>query len=200
MINIQAAYTGELEKHTDGVDYAVLDTTKLDFNAPEATFGKKTKPTLVRVAKPGEEIVTKPGKVEESRTVATGGEIIFINELPGGVIDAFIPRDTSGVSNGAQTLEDKYELVGGDINGEGAYFRPKGNPSKLLHEAIEKPTCIKDAWGPGNHQFLGSGATLKQDGAKATGIDKSSFDETWGMTDAAGRIQTPEPKAFASRG
>lgn len=199
MVDISSAYTGETIKHSDGVDYAVIDTTRLNFDAPEAVFGKKTKPTLVRVAKAGEEIVTSPGKVEESRITAKGGELIFINKLPGGVEDAFIPRDVSGAANGQQIVDEKYELVGGDINGEGAFFRPKGTPSKLLHEAVTKPTVIKNAWGAGRHQFLGEGATLKQDKGRATGIDKAAFDETWSITDDAGRILNERSGKVAQR-
>jgi hypothetical protein len=199
MADISAAYTGETIRHSDGIDYAVLDTTRLNFDAPDAVFGKKTKPTLIRAAKAGEEIVTSPGKVEESRTTAKGGELIFINKLPGGVEDAFIPRDATGAANGQQILDEKYELVGGDINGEGAYFRPKGTPSKLLHEAVTKPTVIKDAWGAGSHQFLGEGATLKQDKDRATGIDKAAFDETWSLTDKIGRIVNERTGQAAQR-
>ncbi|MDX2073785.1 MAG: hypothetical protein SFX19_05400 [Alphaproteobacteria bacterium] len=199
MVDINAAYTGETIQHSDGINYAVVDTSKLNFEAPEAVFGKKTKPTLVRAAKPGEEIVTSPGKVEESRIVAKGGELIFINQLPGGIEDAFIPRDGSGAPNGQQILDERYEVVGGDINGEGAFFRPKGTPSKLLHEVVTKPTVIKDAWGAGSHQFLGEGATLKSEKGRVTGIDKAAFDETWGITDEAGRIANVRPGKVAER-
>ena len=145
------------------------------------------------------EIVTSPGKVEESRVTAKGGEYIFINQLPGGKEDAFIPRDSSGIANGAQILADKYELVGGNINAEGAFYRPKGVPSKLLHEAISKPTVIKDAWGPGSHQFLAEGATLKSENGRVTGIDKAAFDETWSLTDKIGRLQSESAGRAASR-
>ncbi len=199
MVDINAAYTGETIKHSDGIDYAVIDTSKLNFEAPEAVFGKKTKPTLIRIAKVGEEVVTSPGKVEESRITAKGGEYIFINQLPGGKEDAFIPRDGAGVANGEQVLAEKYELVGGDVNGEGAFFRPKGTPSKLLHEIITKPTVVKDAWGAGSHQFLGEGATLKSEKGRVTGIDKAAFDETWSITDETGRIQNERTGKAASR-
>ena len=51
----------------------------------------------------------------------------------------------------------------------------------LLPEAIIMPTCIKDAFGEGKHQFLFPGATLKQDieTGKINGIDKNAFNETW---------------------
>ena len=50
-----------------------------------------------------------------------------------------------------------------------------------MPEIIIIPTCIKDAWGVGAHQFLFKGATLKKDlkSGKVTGIDKFAFDETW---------------------
>ena len=51
----------------------------------------------------------------------------------------------------------------------------------LLPEISIIPTCIKDAWGVGAHQFLFEGATLKKDlkTGKVTGIDKVAFNETW---------------------
>lgn len=43
------------------------------------------------------------------------------------------------------------------------------------------PTCIKDVWGSGRHQFLFEGASLKKnpETKKVTGIDKEAFDNTW---------------------
>ncbi|MFO0389295.1 MAG: hypothetical protein ACK502_06210 [Alphaproteobacteria bacterium] len=190
---IKQGMNAQTIKNSDGVNYTVLDTTKLDFDAPEAVFGKKTKPTLVRTAKPGEEIITSPGKVEESRITAKGGEVIFVNQLPDGREDAYIPRDANGRPNGQQILNEKYEAIGDDPNGKGALFRPKGSPSKLLPAAITEPTVIKDAWGPGNNQFLDVGATLKLDNGRVTGIDKAAFDETWSITDKAGNIVTSKP-------
>lgn len=75
-------YTGQTVRHTDGVDYAVIDTSTLDFS--EAALGKKTKATLRKGGSAGEVIVTNPGTTEESRVTAKGGELIFINKLPGG--------------------------------------------------------------------------------------------------------------------
>lgn len=199
MIVTGATYTGETIKHNDGIDYAVLDVSKLNFEAPEAKFGKKTKPTLIRKANSGEEIVTSPGQIEESRIIAKGGELVFINQLPDGKEDAFIPRDSSGAPNGQQILDERYELVGGDISNEGAFYRPKGAPSRLLHEVITQPTVIKDAWGTGNHQFLAEGATLKIENGRVTGIDKAAFDETWSITDQTGRIQNIRTGNIAER-
>lgn len=178
--NLNAAYTGATIQHTDGKNYAVLDTTKLNFDSPDAAYGKKTKPTEVRIAKPGELVVTIINGVEESRVTAKDGEPIFINTLPDGKKDTFIPPD------GKKVLAEKYELVSGDPAREATY-RPKSAPSKILLEAVQKPTVIKDAWGPGQHQFLDAGATLKQDGAKATGIAKAAFNETWSVTNEHGK-------------
>jgi hypothetical protein len=182
-------YTPETILHTDGIAYAVLDCAKLDFSGRDVKFGKKTKPTLVRIAKKGEVIITQPGTVEESRIEATGGELVFTNYLPGDVEDVFIPRDAHGNPNGREILSERYRMIGGNILGEGGLFQPRNAPFKLLHEAITEPTCIKDAWGPGNHQFLGKGATLKLDGTRVTGIDKAAFDETWSITNARGQIR-----------
>jgi hypothetical protein len=184
-VSIDAAYTGQFVRNSDGQDYEVIDPAKVTFNGPEAGFGKKTKPTLARIARAGEEVVTNPGSIEESRVTAAGGEAIFINELPGGKRDEYIPRN-NGIANGQQILNERYELIGGDINAEGAYFRPKGAPVQILHEAVIKPTVILDAWGKEQHQFLTNGATLKLQDGRITGIDKAAFDDTWSVTDAGG--------------
>jgi len=195
-MDITHCYSGETIHHTDGIDYAIIDTGKLDFS--KAQFGKKTKPTLVRLAKAGETIVTSPGKAEEIRYSALGGEVVFVNQLPGGVEDSFVPRTPSGQPNGQEVLDKKYELVGGDLCGEGAFFRPKGAPLRILHEVVVRPTVIIDAYGSGNHQFLGEGATLKKEGEKRpSGIDKAAFDETWSITDKTGRIQPKGSKEEA---
>jgi len=191
MVDINSLYTGEIIQEA-GKDYEVLDTSreKISFdNNPNVKFGKKTTPTQVRIAKPGEIIVTSQGKENESTYTATGGEIVFINQLAGGVKDEFVPRDNNGKSNGDDILAEKYDLIGGDRNSaEGAVYIPKGAAVKILHEAVTKPACIKDAWGLGQHQFLETGATLRENGARATGINKTAFDQTWDFTDAAGRV------------
>lgn len=176
---IDNSYTGQKIRHSDGVDYAVIDTSKLDFT--EATLGKKTKDTLVKAAAPGEVIVTNPGTTEESHVTAKGGELIFINELPGGKKDRYIPRAPDGTPNGQNILSEAYELVSGDVNRAGAYYRPKGPPSQILHEAVSRPSVILEAWGPGSHQFLTKGATLKLDNGRVTGIDKNALNETWSV-------------------
>src|SRR5437773_11912736 len=49
---------------------------------------------------------------------------------------------------------------------------------KFLPEIITQPTSIKDAWGPGSHQFLYEGATLKcDDSGRTTGIDRDAFNK-----------------------
>ena len=181
-------YTGEtIVNAADGVSYAVIDISSLDFESTEAKWGKKTKPTEVRSANQGEEIITIISGVEESRYVCNGDEVIFINRLPDGTIDAFVPRDENNVPNGYQILCEKYELVGGKLE-EGAFYRPIAAPSKLLHEIILLPSVLKNAWGEGNHAFLDKGATLKLDSGRVTGIAKAAFDETWSLTDVSGRV------------
>ena len=51
----------------------------------------------------------------------------------------------------------------------------------MLFDVIKEPTCIKNAWGEGQHQFLYEGAVLKKDlkTQKITGIDKEAFKKTW---------------------
>lgn len=70
--------------------------------------------------------------------------------------------------------------------------------AKLLYEAVEEPTCVKDAWGEGKHLFLFKGATLKvQDNHRITGIEKASFDATWEIIqkDAGKQRSATPPKA-----
>lgn len=177
---IDNAYTGETIRHNDGRVYSVLDTTKIEFESHAVVIGSKTKLTHARAAMPSEVIVTSPGSTEEARYTALGGEVVFINLLPNGVEDAYVPRDAEGNANGQAILEQRYTHVAGDLT-SGATYRPNAVPSRLLHEVVDRPTVIKDAWGVGAHQFLDKGATLKADGNRATGIDKAAFDETWSI-------------------
>jgi hypothetical protein len=192
MLDISYAYTGEVIHHPSGQPFAVLDTARLNFDTPEILFGKKITPTKVRVAQPQEEIVTTLGTIEESRTVAAGGELVFINLLPDGTENAYIPRDANGTPNGAALLEKNYTLIGGDIQGEGAFYRPISAPCKLMHEVIATPTVIAHAWGEGQHQFLEAGATLKYENGRISAIHKHAFDATWSLTDARGRVISEE--------
>ena len=60
-------------------------------------------------------------------------------------------------------------------------FVKSTNKALLLVEIIQKPTCIKNAFGKNKHQFLYFGATLKKDikTGQITGIDKNAFNSTW---------------------
>lgn len=184
----ETAYTKETLHHPNGQSYAVINTKALDFTGPDAGFGRKTRPIKVKIAKPGEMIYTQPdGHDETPAYVATGGECIFINDTPDGAVDTFVPRDAAGTPIGFAILEAGYTLIGGDIHGDGAFYRPVMKQVPILHEAIDRPSVIKNAYGEGQHAFLNEGATLKLDNGNVSGIAKAAFDFTWVRTDAQGR-------------
>lgn len=98
-----------------------------------------------------------------------------------------MPRDEQGNDIGQATLDTDYTLLGGDIHGDGATYRPVGRVVPLLHEATDRPSCLKDSYGEGNHAFFSEGATFKGEHGKIRGIDKTAFDHTWSLTDEIGR-------------
>ena len=56
----------------------------------------------------------------------------------------------------------------------------KAKVFSVLPRIIERPTCIKDARGPGIHQFLFHGSTLVLNEDKSvTGIEPDEFDNRW---------------------
>ena len=153
--------------------------------------------TLVRRAEGGEQIETKnsENKVESVYT-AQSGDAIFINLH--NLDDVYVPADADGARWKFKDLEKKgYEITREDQENGGVLVKST-TTAKLLHEIIQEPTCIKDAWGEGQHQFLFSGATLKQgDNGRVTGIDKEAFDATWEITSrpapqSSGPIRRPE--------
>lgn len=170
-------YTAETLQDPQGNLSRVLDTKMVDFTS--AVMGRKKAETLARNALGGEQIVTrnKAGEIE-STYVAQPGDAIFVNLH--NTNDIYVPGKSDGSRLQFNNLaKEGYETVRADVENNGV--RIKSNVfSPLLVEAVTAPTCIKDAWGPGSHQFLFVGATLKQntDGA-VTGIDKTAFDATW---------------------
>jgi hypothetical protein len=172
-------YTSETVADPQGQSARVLDASSVDFK--NAAMGRKKAETLVHKAMGGEEIVTrnKAGQVE-STYVAQAGDVIFVNLHNRD--DVYVPGKPDGSRMKFDRLKHEgYEVVGDDKSGG---VRVKSAVvSPLLTEAVTEPTCIKDAWGVGNHQFLYAGATLKKnaDGA-VTGIDKTAFDATWEIT------------------
>lgn len=173
-------YKEELVASPDGTSCKVLDTQAVDFS--HAVEGRKKTETLVRCAVGGERIETKNSeKKVETVYAAKAGDAIFINlHNPD---DIYVPANPDGSRWQFKDLTSRgYEIMGDDHENGGVRVKST-QTAKLLHEAVEQPTCIKNAWGEGQHQFLFSGATLKQDNkCNVTGIDKEAFDATWEIT------------------
>jgi hypothetical protein len=176
-------YKNETVDSPDGISCKVLDTQALDFSS--AVEGRKATETLVRRAEGGEAIETKnkAGQVE-SVYEAKPGDAIFINLH--NADDVYVPGNADGTRWQFKDLTARgYEITGEDQERGGVRVKSAAT-AKLLHEAVAEPTCIRDAWGEGQHQFLFAGATLKQGNqGRATGIDKGAFDATWEITKAA---------------
>jgi len=84
------------------------------------------------------------------------------------------------------------DSLGGVIVKNGTSFR-------LRLGAVDRPSCIRDAWGPDQHQFLAAGAVLKRNGdGSVTGIDRAAFDATWEIV--AERVAPPRPGGVAKPG
>ncbi len=171
-------YTDEIICNKNGVPCRVLDISKLDFS--KACVGRRKEVTVLK-AKGNEKIETcNSAGLIESTYIANYGDAIFINNER----DIYVPRDLLGNAWKFDCIESYgYKIVSNifSYNGSDA-IKVKGiKLSKLLPEIIACPTCIKDAWGYGEHQFLFEGATLKMDieSGRITGIDKSAFFDTW---------------------
>ena len=158
----------------NGTNFWVLDANNLSFN--NASVGIKSKTTKVKCAVGGEKIETlnNDGKVE-SVTIAEKGDAIFCNNET----DIYIPRNSDGTAWKFNAITSYgYDIVG---KGDDYIIIKSNNKALLLIGVIDKPTCIENAWGEGQHQFLYEGATLKKDlnTSKVTGIDKHAFETTW---------------------
>ena len=173
-------YKEEFISSPDGITCKVLDTDRIDFSA--ASEGRKVAVTLVRCATGGERIETKnsEGRIE-SVCVTKPGDAIFINL--NNLDDIYVPGDADGSRWQFKDLAKKgYEIVGEDQE-KGGVLVKRAKTEKILHEIIQQPSCIKNAWGEGQHQFVFPGATLKKDDkGKVTSIDKEAFDATWEIT------------------
>ena len=178
--DIQAAkYKDEFIENYDGIKCKVLDVDALDFT--KGLTGRKKTETVVLKANGGEEVVaTNAMGLTESKYITSPGDSIFFNSES----DVYVPRDGEGKTWKFDEIgKHGYDVVTGIYRvGENDAIRVISNKyAKLLKEIILIPTCIKNAWGEGSHQFLSKGATLKRDletGA-ITGISKDSFDRTW---------------------
>ena len=170
-------YKDEWIDNPNGIACRVLDVENVDFST--ASIGRKTAETLVRCAQGGEVIETKnsEGKVESTYT-AQPGDAIFVNLH--NTDDIYVPGNDDGSRWQFDELAERgYEFVADDLENNGVRVKNMA-AFKILLEAIDQPTCIKDAWGEGQHAYLFEGATLKlNDDGRITGIDKEAFDATW---------------------
>lgn len=175
-------YTESVITNPDGVACRVLDTSKIDF--ADAANGQKTALTLVQLAKGGEEIITRnsAGQIESTYTTQAGDAIFENLHNPD---DRYVPGNADGTRWQFSDLRAKgYEIVDTE-NRNGRAYATIRNASqfRILHEVIDQPTCLKDAWGEGQHVFLYPGASLKlNDNGSVSGIDKEAFDNTWKLT------------------
>ena len=157
----------------------VLNVSVIDFS--DRLLGRKSKETMVLKANGNEKIetVNSRGLVEATYITKEGDAIFYNNEK-----DIYVPRDSSGQAwQFNDIIEHGYQItVEPFYYGDNVAIKVKSTKTAmLLKEVIEIPTCIKDSFGEGQHQFLFKGATLKQDEGtgKVTGIDKEAFLETW---------------------
>ena len=176
---LSSCYANEIIISPDGIPCQVLNTDRINFIG--APIGRKKKETMVLKANGNEKIYTlnSSGLIESTYITKPGDAIFYNNEK-----DIYVPRD----SNGNPRTFDDLENFGFEITcepfkfGENNAVKVKStNKAYLLPEIIETPTCIKDAWGKGAHQFLYRGATIKKEinTGKVTGIEKYAFDSTW---------------------
>lgn len=179
---MELVYTNESIMNEDGISCFVLDVDKIDFST--GVLGRKKTITKVVRAYEGEVIETINSKgLVESSYVTKEGDAIFIN----GSRDVYAPRDENGVS----WKFDSIASYGYDIckryveNNRDCVDIISNKTSMLLPHVILIPSCIKNAWGEGFHQFLFEGATLKQDRdtLRVTGIDSQAYDRTWEVLD-----------------
>lgn len=175
-------YTNESITNEDGISCRVLDIDKLDFSS--GVLGRKRTITKVIRAYHGEVIETINSKgFVESSYVTEEGDAIFIN----GSHDVYVPRDENGVSWKFDSINSYgYDICHSYVENHRDCVDVISNKiSILLPHIILIPSCIKDAWGEGFHQFLFEGATLKQDRdtLRVTGIDSKAYDRTWEVLD-----------------
>jgi hypothetical protein len=194
---MQLSYTNVTINSPDGTPCKVLDLKNVDFSS--AALGRKSTETLVRRAEGGEHIETKNSdKKVESVYIAKPGDAIFMNlHNPD---DIYVPSNPDGSRWQFKELTSKGYEISRDDHENGGVLVKSIKTAKLLREAITEPTCISNAWGQGQHQFLFPGATLKKDdNGNVTGIDKEAFDATWEITSpsaltASNATKLPNPQ------
>lgn len=170
-------YKNQSIKNPDNIDCQIIDVEKLNFD--DCPVGCKSTQTLVKRAKGGERIYTygKKGEIE-STTIANQGDAIFCNSET----DVYIPSIKGKAYEYDNITSYGYDII--SSKDDECYIK-SNNKALLLVGVIDRPSCIKDAFGEGNHQFLFEGATLKKDlsNGMVSGISKKAFETTWEVFD-----------------
>jgi len=186
---MELIYKDEYIINHNGIECCVLDTSMIDFSS--ADLGRKKVETIVLRANGGEKIDTLNSLgLVGTKYITNVNDAIFCNSET----DMYVPRDGEGKAWSFDKIEEYgYEKTSDYFQyAETIGIKVKSTKTaKVLPEVIIKPTCIKDAWGKDNHQFLFKGATLKldPDNARITGIDKEAFDNTWEIIRKSKRIK-----------
>lgn len=175
MRNISEYYTGKTIKR-DGVDYYVLDSAKLDF--AESIIGSRSRQPV----KTAEEGYVTYRRVNGRYTTYTckGGEAIFVSSTG----KECVPCDANGQPNGWRLLNHSHH-IGQSESGE-LYCSYSNLHRHLLIEAIQRPTVIMDAYGPGKHEFMQPGTTLEKTPDGVRGIERRVLDTRWRICGEAG--------------
>jgi hypothetical protein len=142
---MQLPYLSETIQSPDGIECSVLDEVRVDFNKASSR-GRKKAETLVKEAQGGEKIVTrnKAGQVE-STYIAQKGDAIFVNvHNPD---DVYVPGNPDGSRWQFSQLREKgYDIIHGHpLATANSVIVKSAQTFKLFPNAVEKPTCIKDA-------------------------------------------------------
>lgn len=154
----------------------VLDTASIDYSSFVPAV-KKVFPLVFR-ANGGELIEAKnqDGTIETT-VIADVNDAIFMS--PTNINDLYIPQGIHGGRLKFDELEENGFKVIKFLSFTAIVIAKQLTPCLVLLNSIHTPTCIKDAFGPGRHQFLYPGAVLKKTERGVSGISKEIFDSTW---------------------
>ena len=150
---------------------------KTDFS--KAIEGYKSSPTLVYKAIGGEivETVNLSGMVKIC-CIANPGEVIMQNIHNDN--DRYIAYDKKRGRWQYEEMMSRKDLTFSFYGGN--TYLIKNQKCLVLHEVIDRNTCILNLFGENMHQFIYDGASLilRPDGC-INGIDKDAFNATWSL-------------------